>query len=283
VQDEKLDIDVTSFSTEDTDPATVLSDLIDLWDVNPLDVVEEYVMLDNDRSSCTATVEEYKKVADGLDVTYEMAYDLYDLAGNETVQTTTWYVHYSGLSDEELKKFSSSEGGQQADMQMSKQETVDGADGGVKSAEEDGIEKVTQEWTVTEVASQQDATEVYTIPATRTTGYQSDMEQGIFQQVNDIRDDNYLNTLLWNEELVPYAKRRALEIIENFSHDSAGGQLENVGENIAEGYPSVDEVMDAWMDSPSHRENILNIYYKSIAVSVYYNGYSYYLVQNFGI
>jgi uncharacterized protein YkwD len=41
--------------------------------------------------------------------------------------------------------------------------------------------------------------------------------------------------------------------------------------------------VDAWMNSPGHRANILNDYYKSTTVSVYYDGYYFYMVQNFGI
>ena len=38
----------------------------------------------------------------------------------------------------------------------------------------------------------------------------------------------------------------------------AGYVAESVGENIAKGQRSVDEVMKGWMASPEHRKNILN-------------------------
>jgi uncharacterized protein YkwD len=116
----------------------------------------------------------------------------------------------------------------------------------------------------------------------RQIGYQPDMEEAIYQKVNELRASAGLKSLVWNDEMDTYSRRRAVEIIDDFSHDSIGGEM-NYAENIAEGYTSVDEVTEAWMNSEDHRFNILCDYYKSISVSVYYNGRSYYYVQNFDI
>ncbi len=43
------------------------------------------------------------------------------------------------------------------------------------------------------------------------------------------------------------------------------------GENIAEGQPDAQAVMDAWMNSPGHRANILNCEYHTIGIGVHYN------------
>ncbi|MEU4239261.1 CAP domain-containing protein [Actinoplanes sp. NPDC026619] len=63
----------------------------------------------------------------------------------------------------------------------------------------------------------------------------------------------------------------------------AAGYQQPSGENIAWGYRTADEVIDAWMDSPSHRENILNCGAHSIGTGVAYgsNGLPYY-TQVFG-
>ncbi len=42
------------------------------------------------------------------------------------------------------------------------------------------------------------------------------------------------------------------------------------GENIAEGQPTARSVMDAWMNSPGHRANILDCDYHSIGIGVHY-------------
>lgn len=57
-----------------------------------------------------------------------------------------------------------------------------------------------------------------------------------------------------------------------------------VSENIAGGYLSAEEVVDAWMKSPSHRHNILDPKVEEIGLGFYYDPNSkhgWYWVQNF--
>ena len=63
----------------------------------------------------------------------------------------------------------------------------------------------------------------------------------------------------------------------------AAGYRQPAGENIAWGYRSAPEVVDAWMRSPGHRANILNCGAKSIGTGVAYaaDGTPYY-TQVFG-
>jgi uncharacterized protein YkwD len=67
-----------------------------------------------------------------------------------------------------------------------------------------------------------------------------------------------------------------------FSHDTPSGvtpwtRMQNAGytqpaaENIAEGYRTPQEVVNGWMNSPGHRQNILNCSYKAAGVG-YYDG-----------
>ena len=51
-----------------------------------------------------------------------------------------------------------------------------------------------------------------------------------------------------------------------------------VGENIARGQQSIQEVMDAWIKSPDHCRNLMNAGFKEIGVSQYND----YWVQDFG-
>ena len=57
--------------------------------------------------------------------------------------------------------------------------------------------------------------------------------------------------------------------------------LQKHGKNIAKGAVSPEMAMDGWMRSDGHRANILNASYTKISVSCYYDGYTYYWVQNF--
>jgi uncharacterized protein YkwD len=63
----------------------------------------------------------------------------------------------------------------------------------------------------------------------------------------------------------------------------AAGYGQPSGENIGWGYRTAEEVVDAWMASPSHRENILNCGAHSIGTGVAYgaNGLAYF-TQVFG-
>ena len=56
-----------------------------------------------------------------------------------------------------------------------------------------------------------------------------------------------------------------------------------IGENLAAGQPTAAEVMKVWMDSPSHRDIILDEKWSEVGISVRSGGeYSIYWVQEFG-
>ena len=57
----------------------------------------------------------------------------------------------------------------------------------------------------------------------------------------------------------------------------------NLGENIAYGQRTADEVFQAWMNSSGHRANILNPAFRDLGVGLAYNGSGRpYWVQSFG-
>ncbi|WP_330234648.1 CAP domain-containing protein [Streptomyces sp. NBC_00566] len=61
---------------------------------------------------------------------------------------------------------------------------------------------------------------------------------------------------------------------------AAGYQWSAYGENVAYGYSTPEQVMAGWMDSPGHRENILNCSFKEIGVGLAQPGS--YWTQDFG-
>ncbi len=69
----------------------------------------------------------------------------------------------------------------------------------------------------------------------------------------------------------------------------AGYQSPYVGENIAAGYVTAEEVVRGWMNSPGHRENILNSSYREMGIGYHYLAndtgeinYNTYWTQDFG-
>jgi uncharacterized protein YkwD len=76
--------------------------------------------------------------------------------------------------------------------------------------------------------------------------------------------------------------RTATQRIADFGYTGTGVVT---GENIAAGYWSVEEVVEAWMNSPGHRANILDSDYCEIGIGYgenYSSDYNYYWVLNFG-
>lgn len=108
------------------------------------------------------------------------------------------------------------------------------------------------------------------------TGY----EQEVVRLVNEIRQKNGLKTLTFDWELARVARYKSQDMKDNryFSHNSPvygtpyqmmksfGISYRSAGENIAKGYSTPQAVVNAWMNSPGHRANILNSGYTRIGV-----------------
>ncbi len=109
----------------------------------------------------------------------------------------------------------------------------------------------------------------------------------VFQLVNQRRIENGLTELTYRNDIQDAANIRANEIISTFSHTRPDGSscftsvnvnYYAIGENIASGQKSAAEVMNAWMNSPGHRANILSKQFTGIAVGVVqYQGVSYWV------
>ncbi|OIO46819.1 MAG: hypothetical protein AUJ28_01865 [Parcubacteria group bacterium CG1_02_37_51] len=107
-------------------------------------------------------------------------------------------------------------------------------------------------------------------------------QPNLVELTNQIRAVKELSPLLFNDQLQQAAMDKANDLIKNnyFSHNSPQGKPFNtwieetgyeyqiIGENLATGYATNKEVMKAWMDSPTHRDNILNQKYREIGIAV---------------
>ena len=106
--------------------------------------------------------------------------------------------------------------------------------------------------------------------------------------VNQERSKNGLKPLVMNQSLMDTAMLRAAECAVCFSHTRPNGSTcmtANTlmsGENIAFNQKNADDVMNSWMNSTGHRENILSGDYTTIGVGCFKNNGRITWVQCFG-
>lgn len=98
----------------------------------------------------------------------------------------------------------------------------------------------------------------------------------VVRLTNSARSKNGYAALIEDGALSEAAAVRAREIARSFSHTRPSGASFSsalsesgvsylwAGENIASGQKSASEVVNAWMNSPGHRANILNSSYSRI-------------------
>ena len=105
---------------------------------------------------------------------------------------------------------------------------------------------------------------------------QSSAASEVVRLTNSARSQNGYAVLVEDGALSEAAAVRAREIARSFSHtrpsgasfssalSESGVSYLRAGENIASGQKSAFEVVNAWMNSPGHRANILNSSYSRI-------------------
>lgn len=104
---------------------------------------------------------------------------------------------------------------------------------------------------------------------------------GLFQAINEVRTGNDLAPLQENSSLDKAAELKAEAILQyqTLSHDlpelpffgpvqQSGYEFEVLGENLGKDYNDQGELVQQWMDSQSHRENILNPKYSETGIAV---------------
>ena len=111
----------------------------------------------------------------------------------------------------------------------------------------------------------------------------------ILDLVNKERNAVGLDSLRMDYNLQLSAMKRAAEISLDFEHTRPDGSSCNsinsniYGENIAYNLKGAEDIMNLWMNSEGHRNNILYPNYKSIGIGCFKNGDIYYWVQDFSI
>lgn len=141
---------------------------------------------------------------------------------------------------------------------------------------------------------------VYDVPSSNEV-----YEQEILDRVNDVRGDHGLPPLKRSDDLDDASRYHATDMAQDgyFDHDSydcSGGETVKVcdwseriqtyysnwrslAENVAAGYATPESVMNGWLNSSGHRNNILSTGNWEIGIGYYRGGsWRHYWVQDFG-
>jgi hypothetical protein len=129
-------------------------------------------------------------------------------------------------------------------------------------------------------------------------GYSPDQ---IIVAVNQEREKKNIAPLIVNSQLMQAASNKVKDMAGKnyFSHSSpvdgkkwssfikeSGYKYVEAGENLANGYDTVEDMVTAWMDSPTHRENILNPNFEETGMALEYGTLSgfptIFVAQSFG-
>lgn len=97
-----------------------------------------------------------------------------------------------------------------------------------------------------------------------------------YNLVNEQREAAGLDSLSWDSNLESTSAVRSQECSVSFSHTRPNGKAWYTvnskiqgGENLAFGFDDADSATVAWMNSPTHRENILYPDFEKVAISIY--------------
>lgn len=135
-----------------------------------------------------------------------------------------------------------------------------------------------------------------TAPTTTATGEDNAFEQRVLELINEERRKAGLGGVVYNGTLDNAAEKHAthMSLVGSMAHDGIGdgdpgeraraeGWRKSWGENVATGQTSPEQVVREWMNSPTHRKNILDPNFRNMGVGYVTaaNGRSYW-AQEFG-
>lgn len=106
----------------------------------------------------------------------------------------------------------------------------------------------------------------------------SELQQTLLASTNTTREQNSLGDLSANSKLTNAAENKAKDMVRNnyWSHTSPSGEepwqfikdsqyaYSLAGENLAYGFTDSDSIINAWLSSPAHRDNVLSSEYSEV-------------------
>ncbi|MCQ2497510.1 MAG: CAP domain-containing protein [Lachnospiraceae bacterium] len=110
-----------------------------------------------------------------------------------------------------------------------------------------------------------------------------------FDQINAQRQAAGLSPLIWSDGLEQASAVRAVEASQKWSHDRPNGteywtvnSALVYGENLAMGYYDAPSAVTAWMNSPTHKDNILYGPFKTGGIAIHIANGKWYWANEFG-
>jgi uncharacterized protein YkwD len=142
----------------------------------------------------------------------------------------------------------------------------------------------------------------FTLPSIMTVQASSVSSRELMEKINNERTQRYLTALIFNNKLESAATAKSNDMIRRsyFAHVNPDGQyvwpmIESagyypyitLGENLAMDFLSSDAVVSAWMNSPTHRANLLNEKFEDQGLASIFGNYepghdSYLITSLFG-
>lgn len=120
-------------------------------------------------------------------------------------------------------------------------------------------------------------------PSVRVLGFASNIPpEKVVEATNQKRAENGVGTLSYSASLSEAARLKALDMLEDdywahispdgtepwYFFKSVGYSYRYAGENLARDFPDTNSAIEAWLASPSHRDNMLSGKYTEIGVAV---------------
>ena len=152
----------------------------------------------------------------------------------------------------------------------------------------------TFEENTTKPSTEQPTTQKPTVePTTAPTQDFSKFADEVIRLTNIEREKAGLNPLTKRDDMCEVAQIRSVEISEYYSHFRPNGEIcfelvkekgirfNSLGENIACGQSTPEQAVREWMNSTTHKDNILTPHFTGIGVGCYRKGNTMYWVQFF--
>jgi hypothetical protein len=111
-------------------------------------------------------------------------------------------------------------------------------------------------------------------------------DNAFFSKINNERASRGIATLVWSSNLARIAQQHSQEMADNnslYHNQNIGNEVsdwQELGENDGYG-PSVDDLHQAFMNSPEHRANILDTGYTEVGIGTVWKGSTLWVTEDF--